>query len=154
MKKISVFFLTCIFCVIFFLTQSLHAQIGDSNNNKGLSEADFQSVKKEYAVMSESKLQMEYDKTVIAIVKKLNNLPLKSFDDEKAFALYVKENLASTKFKDVEEAVNLRESAFSLKEQITAEYSAIFDALTRATQEQRIKILEKDFEKKISQLKE
>lgn len=139
MKRIIITFL---FISVSILTNGQNHDVSETNEKTGLSEIEFLKAKDDYLKMTQTEIYKANKVAMMKLIKKLNsNKIAKEFLDEIQWSNWISENLANTKFKSVDEAIELRKLNLELTKKQYEENAEIYAVLKRATIEQRIEIL-------------
>lgn len=139
MKRIIITFL---FILVSIITNGQNHDISEKNEKTGLSEIEFLKAKDDYLKMTQTEIYKANKVAMMKLIEKLNsNKIAKEFLDEIQWSNWISENLANTKFKSVDEAIELRKLNLELTKKQYEENAQIYAILKRATIEQRIEIL-------------
>ena len=139
MKRIIITFL---FISVSIFTNGQNHDVSETNEKTGLSEIEFLKAKDDYLKMTQTEIYKANKVAMMKLIKKLNsNKIAKEFLDEIQWSNWISENLANTKFKSVDEAIELRKLNLELTKKQYEENAEIYAILKRATIEQRIEIL-------------
>ena len=120
-------------------------------DKKALSDLDFIFAKQEYYKMSKTSLYLSHRRATLQLIESLGDVKISDsiegldfMKTKESFSVYISKNLSLTKFKDVNEAIKLRDLCIDLNHQMIKENEKLFELIKGASVEQLIEILEPD----------
>lgn len=131
------------------------------SSNLGLTKEELNFVCDEYKKMLQTTTYLENEEKVRFMAKKMsgafktldpNNLPVDSLKTNTLYLKWIEKNIKKTSFKSFEEAKFAFEEQVRSGEKLKKENEKLFDLIDKASQEQRVEILQPFFNRVQSEI--
>jgi hypothetical protein len=106
-----------------------------------LSEKDFEKLKNDYSAMTKSESYIAMKNNMAEFSTKLNGLTDAPLLSKEEFEKWINNNIAKTLFKNVNEAISIRQLGIDLTSKNQENFSEVYTSLRKASKQQRMNLL-------------
>ncbi|MEC5157251.1 hypothetical protein [Chryseobacterium sp. MP_3.2] len=128
-----------LFLILILISNNIFSQNNDPIRSS-IGPEKFDKLKADFEILSKTDFYKDLEDTKILYMSKVQFVPTEANKTDEKFAKWITENIITTKFETVEEALILRQKLNKLEEQLKKKHPDIYDLMKRINVEQRTEI--------------